>query len=262
MRVSDVGLTLIKEVESFREFAYPDPYSPLGLKYKSKPWGKKPAEEILATLPPEDQKLLDGNPWTVGYGFTKGVTSNSRMPLSTAETELKIEIVEYEQGVLKAMKVKPTQVQFDACVSLAWNIGIAGFAKSSIAKAHNRCDFAAAARAFGLWNKSRGKVSRGLTLRRAREASLYLSELDTNDVPSLVDNEKPLTNSNINRASVVAGGTATIATIAEVGQQVALVKDVTSTLGDWLVPSLLVVVICMCGYIVYDRYCQRKDGSR
>lgn len=261
MRVSDVGLTLIKESESFREFAYPDPYSPLGLKYKNKSWGRKPAAEILTTIHGQD-KELDGSPWTVGYGFTKGVTSNSRMSLSTAETELKIETLEYEQGVLKALKVKPTQAQFDACVSLAWNIGIAGFAKSSIAKAHNRGDFAAAARAFGLWNKSRGKVSKGLTLRRAREASLYLSELGTDDVPSLVDNEKPLTNSNINRASVVAGGTATIATVAEVGQQVALVKDVTSTLGDWLVPSLLIVVITMCGYIVYDRYCQRKDGSR
>lgn len=261
MRVSDVGLTLIKEVESFREFAYPDPYSPLGLKYKNKPWGKRPAAEILATLPAKDQKL-DPSPWTVGYGFTKDVTSNSRMSIDTAETELKIEIVEYEQGVLKALKVKPTQAQFDACVSLAWNIGVPRFSTSSVKKAHNRGDFAAASRAFGLFNKSRGKVSRGLTLRRAREASLYLSELDADDVPSLVDNEKPLTNSNINRASIVAGGTATIATIAEVGQQVALVKDVTYTLGDWLVPGLLVVVIAMCGYIVYDRYCQRKDGSR
>lgn len=261
MKVSDVGLTLIKESESFREFAYPDPYSPLGLKYKDKPWGKKPAAEVLATIHGQD-KELDGSPWTVGYGFTKGVTSNSRMSLSTAETELKIEVEEYEQGVLKSLKVRPTQAQFDACVSLSWNIGIAGFAKSSIAKAHNRGDFAAAARAFGLWNKSRGKVSRGLTLRRAREASLYLSGLDTDDVPSLVDNEKPLARSNINRASVVAGGTATIATIAEVGQQVSLVKETATALDSWLVPSLLVVVIVMCGYIVYDRYCQRKDGSR
>jgi lysozyme len=38
------------------------------------------------------------------------------------------------------------------------------------------------------------------------------------------------------------------------------VKYSVSSLGDWLVPVLLVVVVVLCGYMVWQRVQQRKGG--
>ena len=76
-----------------------------------------------------------------------------------------------------------TQNQFDALVSLCFNIGTGGFDKSSVLALANAGSTSAVAirQAFGLWNKVTDpqtkvkRVSAGLTARRAREAALYLS---------------------------------------------------------------------------------------
>lgn len=78
--------------ENFLEFAYPDPLSklakmdPLFRKYG---WGKKPATVILATYGFSE---ADGRPWTVGIGFTNGVTVQSRMTLPIAMNKLSGEL--------------------------------------------------------------------------------------------------------------------------------------------------------------------------
>lgn len=86
----------------------------------------------------------------------------------------------YGAAVAKACTRKPTQNQFDAMVSLAFNIGTAGFAKSTVCRLHNAgsTDPAAIKAAFGAWNKitkAGKKVANAvLTRRRATEAALYL----------------------------------------------------------------------------------------
>jgi lysozyme len=69
-----------------------------------------------------------------------------------------------------------------------------------------------------------------------------------------------MTASTINRASVVAGGTATVAAVTETVQAINEVKYGVSQLGDWLVPALLVAVVCLAGYIVWERVKQRREG--
>lgn len=213
---------------------------------------------------------VPGDVPTIGYGFTKGVKLGDMMTRQDADARLIEELRPYEQGVWKVCTVMPNQNQFDAMVLLCFNIGVAGFQKSTVLKAHNRGDFQAAARAFGLWNKSGGKVYAGLTRRRAEEAALYLTPvaaaLDSEPVepeqamPQMVDPERPMTESSINRASAVAGGTAAVATVAETARTVADVKYSATALGDWLVPALLVAVVALCGYIVWERFQQRKGG--
>lgn len=68
-----------------------------------------------------------------------------------------------------------TQNQFDAMVSLAFNIGIGGFKKSSVLSLVNQGSFKAASNRFGLWIHSNGKISKGLIRRRAAEAKLFLT---------------------------------------------------------------------------------------
>lgn len=132
-------------------------------------------------------------------------------------------------------------------------------AGSSVIKAHNRGDHQAAARAFSLWNKAGGKVWPGLTRRRAAEAALYLSG-EPVEMPQAVEPERPMTASTINRAGVVAGGTAAVATVAETARTVADVKYSAQSLGDWLVPVLLLAVVGLCAYIVWERVKVRREG--
>lgn len=208
---------------------------------------------------------VPGDVPTIGFGFTKGVKMGDTMTMFEAKERLKKELVEYERGVLSACTHQPNQNQFDALVCFAFNVGVDGLKKSSVIKAHNRLDYQAAARAFGLWNKAGGKVYAGLTRRRAAEAALYLEpvaqeEVEQPEMPQRIDEERPMTASTINQASVVAGGTATVAAVTQTLQAVNQVKTEVTTLGDWLVPALLFAVVGLAGYIVYQRWVQRRDG--
>ena len=225
MKTSQRGIDLITQFEGFRADAYQD---------------------VVGV-------------WTIGYGFTLGVQPGDKITKAQALKRLAHELESYEAAVTRACKIEPTQNQFDALVCFAFNVGAAGMAKSSVIKAHNRGDTQAAARAFGLWNKAGGKVWPGLTRRRAAEAALYLEDAG-DDMPQAVESEKPMTSSTINRASVAAGGTAVVATVAETARTVADVKASAEDLGAWLVPALLIVVIALCGYIVWERVKQRRGG--
>lgn len=225
MRTSSQGISLIKEFEGFREHAYRDP---VGI-------------------------------WTIGYGFTRSVQAGDRMTREQADRRLRDELGQYERAVEQATGGDVTQPQFDALVSFAWNVGAKGMAGSSVIKAHNRGDHQAAARAFALWNKAGGKVWPGLTRRRAAEAAMYLSG-EPVEMPQAVEPESHMTASPINRAGVVAGGTAAVATVAETARTVADVKYSVTSLGDWLIPILLLVIVGLCGYLVWQRVRQRREG--
>lgn len=272
--MSQTGLNLVKKSEGFREFAYPDPASDLARKssrYKPR-WGYRPASEILEELP-ESVATLSGAPWTCGYGETKGVTQDTRWSEPEASQRLRKRYVEFEGGVREACTIAPSQNELDAMTSLAYNIGLGwsgktkpkgakdGFRQSSVLKAHNRGDKLAAARAFSLWNRANGKVEPGLTSRRAEEAALYLADIDTEgSMPQTVEPESAMTTSPINKASAVAGGTAALAAATEVAKTVSDFKSSVSGLGEWLVPVLLVAVVALCAYTIWQRNRQRKEG--
>ena len=214
--------------------------------------------------------------WTIGYGFTRGVQPGQHMTLQQAEARLITELLGYEQAVLSGCTLAPNQNQLDAMCSLAWNIGIAGFLKSTVLKCHNRGDHQSASRAFGLWNKAGGREWAGLTRRRAAEAALYLEPVPgvvqrivdgaipsaeaaeppppTQAMPQQIDGESRLTESPINRAATVAGTTA--ATVGAVSQ----IKSSLDDLSGWLVPMLCVAVAALAGYIVWQRVQQRRKG--
>lgn len=232
-----------------------------------------PARERLKRLEGFRAKAyipVPGDRVTIGYGFTDGVKLGDTMTREEADTRLVEELRPYEMAVWQGCTREPNQNEFDAMVLLCFNIGPAGFRRSTVLKAHNRSDCQAAARAFGLWNKSGGKVYAGLTKRRAEESALYLTPMpdDMSDppegaieaMPQTVDAESPMHASPINRAGVVAGGTAAVATVAETARTVAEVKYSVASLGDWMLPILLVLVVVLCGYVVWQRVNQRKEG--
>ena len=70
-----------------------------------------------------------------------------------------------------------TDGQKVAFVDVAYNIGVAGFCGSSMARRTNAGDMAGACNALLLWNKVGGKEVRGLTRRRQAERELCLKGL-------------------------------------------------------------------------------------
>ncbi len=85
----------------------------------------------------------------------------------------------FEDAVRNSVKVDITQNQFDALVSLAFNIGGGGLARSSIIKLLNAGDVQGAADAFLQFNKQfvgGVLVEAGfLTARRKRERAIFLT---------------------------------------------------------------------------------------
>lgn len=78
-------------------------------------------------------------------------------------------VAPYADAVRAQVRVPLTQNQFDALVSFSYNIGTAGFAGSTTLRRLNAGDYAGAADAMRMWNKSDGQVVQGLVNRREAE---------------------------------------------------------------------------------------------
>lgn len=119
-----------------------------------------------------------GAPWTIGWGATeidgRAVRPNEVITQERADEILLADLRKFSQGVKSALGSAPTtQAQFDAMVSLAYNIGVGALKSSTLLKKHKAGDYAGAQAEFPRWNKAGGRVLSGLVKRRAEEAKLY-----------------------------------------------------------------------------------------
>jgi GH24 family phage-related lysozyme (muramidase) len=119
-----------------------------------------------------------GDPWTIGYGATgPGIAKGVTWTQAQCDQRLADDLERFAVGVNSALNGAPTtQNEFDAMVSLAFNIGLENFRRSTLLRMHQDGDKAGAAEQFARWNKASGKVLNGLTRRRAAEAALYRDE--------------------------------------------------------------------------------------
>ena len=116
--------------EGFREFAYPDPLSKLGVRYKAAKYkfGFMPGDVLLVKY---GEKEEDGRPWTVGAGFTLGVTPSSRMSRSQSDRRLESELVEHIKILDKLIPVWVSMPEFaqSVLINLAYNLGYRNLSK-------------------------------------------------------------------------------------------------------------------------------------
>jgi len=85
---------------------------------------------------------------------------------------LERELVKHATGVLACtplLKAPGRDYQRAAAVSLAFNIGVGGYCRSSVDRRFDAAQWASACDAFLMWNKAGGRVVRGLDNRRHRE---------------------------------------------------------------------------------------------
>lgn len=119
---------------------------------------------------------VPGDVPTIGYGTTvKADGTPVRMtdaPMTRAQAmeALRFDVSsKFEKGVKKCVKVPLYQYEYDAYVSLSYNIGVGGFCGSTIVKKLNRGDYAGACRGILNWDYFKGRKLRGLTNRRRAE---------------------------------------------------------------------------------------------
>lgn len=112
--------------------------------------------------------------WTIGYGHTKTAKPGMRITEAGAEELLKHDLAWVEAALKQYVKVPLTQNQYDALASFVYNLGATNFKKSTLLKMLNKGDYKGAADQLLRWDKQKGKVLRGLTIRRNHERDLFL----------------------------------------------------------------------------------------
>lgn len=184
-------------------------------------------------------------------------------------------------GVVVLLTKPVTAQQLAAMTSLAYNIGLSAYRKSSVLRLHNAGDVAGAGRAFGLWTK--GTVSGkkvdlpGLIRRRAEESALYLSAPagaadDADDGQAFEISESvalptvaPLASSR----TVVGSATAAVATaasvVADTQDTLLPVQSALFSVGiDAPTLKLILAGLAIAGALLalYARWSDRRRGHR
>lgn len=142
-KVNAATLAHIKASEGLRLTAYPDPGS------------------------------RNGDPWTIGYGSTSGVSKGMTITQAQADARLVQDLAHAENTVSKLVTVPLNDNQFGALVSFVFNIGSGAFAKSTLLRKLNARDYTAVPGELMRWTRNDGAVMPGLTKRRNAEAKLW-----------------------------------------------------------------------------------------
>jgi len=119
--------------------------------------------------------------WGYGHAQRKGEAVPKYVSEEAALDLMKKDITVAEDAVAAQVKVHLAQHQFDALVSLCFNIGSTNLAESTLLKLLNSEKYVSAVNQFLVWNKVRNprtgelEVSNGLLVRRSSERNLFLS---------------------------------------------------------------------------------------
>ena len=144
MRISENGIEFIRQLEGEKLTAYPDIVG-------------------IWTIGVGHTGFVDGKPVARGMAITKEKSKE----LLTADLK------RFESAVNDAVQVTLTQNQFDALVSLAFNIGEGAFVRSTLVNKINAGDKKGAAEQFLVWKNAGGRVSQGLLNRRQKEKAMF-----------------------------------------------------------------------------------------
>ena len=111
---------------------------------------------------------------TIGFGSTINldgtpVSLGQRTTPVAALKRLGKDIEKFETAVKTCAPVPMHQYEFDAYVSLTYNIGPTAFCKSTLAKKLVQYDYEGACKEILRWDKFQGKSLNGLTIRRQEE---------------------------------------------------------------------------------------------
>ncbi|UWZ92563.1 lysozyme [[Pasteurella] aerogenes] len=116
--------------------------------------------------------------WTIGVGHTgyvdnKPVSKGMKISQDKSRELLLKDLRRFEKTINDSVKVPLKQNQYDALVSLAFNIGEGAFSRSTLVRKLNALDYKGASEQFLVWKNAGGRVSKGLLGRRKREKVMF-----------------------------------------------------------------------------------------
>lgn len=150
MKISQIGLDLIKKYEGYRDVAYVCPAGIMTIGYGTTRINGNPIRRGMRCTREQAQKWLE-------------IDANNFLAMADR---------------LIDASVKLNQNQIDSIASFVYNVGIGNFKKSTLLKHLNDGFFVLAAEEFARWNKGGGRVLGGLVDRRAEEAELFMSGIN------------------------------------------------------------------------------------
>ena len=106
---------------------------------------------------------------TIGFGSTAGVKPGDKITVEKALVRALQDASKYEGALKQCVTVPLHQREYDAFVSLAYNIGPGAFCGSTLVKKLNAGDYAGACAEISKWNRAGGRVLAGLVKRRDAE---------------------------------------------------------------------------------------------
>lgn len=123
--------------------------------------------------------LCPAGVWTIGWGSTGAdIKRGTTWTLEQADARFALDLAAFGAGVERLLKQPATAGEMAAMVSLAYNIGLRAFGRSTLLRKFNAGDKVGAAAQFSAWTKARDKagklvVLRGLVARREDEARVF-----------------------------------------------------------------------------------------
>lgn len=106
---------------------------------------------------------------TIGFGTTENVKIGDKTtPTQALQRALK-DVQSFESALKRCVKVPLHQYEYDAFLSLSYNIGSNAFCKSTLVKVLNAGNYDEACKQILRWDKFQGRPLRGLTIRRQSE---------------------------------------------------------------------------------------------
>ena len=112
---------------------------------------------------------LAGDSPTIGFGTTSGVKLGDRTSPEKALQVALRDIQKFEGALKQCVKVPLSQGEYDAYISLSYNIGSGNFCRSTLVKKLNGQDYEGACKEILRWDQFQGKRLPGLTKRRQEE---------------------------------------------------------------------------------------------
>jgi lysozyme len=113
---------------------------------------------------------------TIGWGQTKGIKEGMTWTQNQADEDLIKTALEVLNRAIKYSPILAT-VNMEKQAAIAdfiYNLGVGNYAKSTLKKKVDAGDWLAASSEIKKWDKAAGKILKGLTVRRAKEAELLL----------------------------------------------------------------------------------------
>lgn len=246
LTLSADGLAHIKRFEGFRATAYDDLNPNEAIAYGS---------QVEGTL-------------TIGYGHIgKHAQPGQTISQDVAETILLKDLIRFEEGIKRLVKVPLSQGEYDALIGFTFNIGLGAFRRSTLLRRLNAMDYDGAAMQFERWVYSKGRKLKGLQLRRIAERALFngTAAYGLIDLDALAGKAEDLLGigSNVRPDAIEGAGVmkpkVKSKTMLTAGS--GLFASVLSYAADLDPKVQLAILVAAFGYLIFNRWLEWKAGE-